>query len=240
MSDENLGERVVIVTGASSGVGASTTRALAAQGAKVTAVARSGDRMKELFADLDLEVGIEPGDVRSLADMERITAATIERHGRCDAVIANAGVGEYGDFLDVSPETTQEIVEINLLGTIWAIRAVLPHMLEKGRGDVVVVSSVVALIDAAGEAVYAATKAAQKPLAGCLDHELREKGIRVTTLCPGGIKTGFAIGRGREEGSAELDTMLDPDDVAAAILTVLSQPATVRTTLWGFSSMLEE
>ena len=238
MSDENLSDRVVIVTGASSGVGASTTRALAAQGAKVTAVARSGDRMKELFADLD--VAIEPGDDRSLADMERVTAATIERHGRCDAVIANAGVGEYGDFLDVSPEATQEIVEINLLGTIWAIRAVLPHMLERGRGDIIVVSSVVALIDAAGEAVYAATKAAQKRLAGCLDQELREKGIRVTTLCPGGIKTGFAIGSGREEGSAELDTMLDPDDVAAAILTVLSQPAAVRTTLWGFSSRLEE
>jgi NADP-dependent 3-hydroxy acid dehydrogenase YdfG len=238
MSNGKLRDRVVIVTGASSGVGASATRALAAQGAKVTATARSADRMRELFGDQN--VTIEPGDVRSLADMERVAQATVERHGRCDAVIANAGVGEYADFLDMSPETTQEIVEINLLGTIWAIRAALPQMLEQGRGDVVVVSSVVALIDAAGEAVYAATKAAQKRLAGCLDQELREKGIRVTTLCPGGIRTGFAIGRGREEGSAELDTMLDPDDVAAAIVTVLSQPPEVRTTLWGFSSMLEE
>ena len=239
MSDGNLSDRVVIVTGASSGVGACTTRALAQQGAKVTAVARSRERMDELFAVLS-DVEIEPGDVRSLSDMERVTQATIERHGRCDALIANAGVGEYADFLDMSAETVQEIIEINLLGTIWAIRAALPQMLEQGRGDIVVVSSVVALIDAAGEAVYAATKAAQKRLAGCLDLELRERGVRVTTLCPGGIKTGFAIGRGREEGSAELDTMLDPDDVAAAILTVLAQPPMVRTTLWGMSSMLEE
>ena len=238
MTNGNLSDRVVIVTGASSGVGASTTRMLAERGAKVTAVARSGDRMAEMFAGLD--VWIEPGDVRSLADMERVTGATIERYGRCDAVIANAGIGEYADFLDMSAETAQEIVDVNLIGTIWTVRAALPHMLGAGRGDVIIVSSVVALIDAAGEAVYAATKAAQKRLAGCLDLELRERGIRVTTLCPGGIKTGFAIGRGRQAGSAELDTMLDPDDVAAAILTVLTQPPAVRTTLWGMSSMLEE
>src|SRR5579864_3886201 len=139
MSNGKLRDRVVIVTGASSGVGASATRALAAQGAKVTATARSADRMRELFGGQN--VMIEPGDVRSLADMERVAQATIERHGRCDAVIANAGVGEYADFLDMSPETTQEIVEINLLGTIWAIRAALPQMLQQGRGDVVVVSS---------------------------------------------------------------------------------------------------
>lgn len=239
MSNGTLADRVVIITGASSGVGAATTRALAEQGAKVTAVARSADRMTDLFNGLD-GVDIEPGDVRKLADMERIASATTERHGRIDAVIANAGVGEYADFLDMSPDTVQEIVEINLTGTIWTIRAVLPTMLASGRGDVIVVSSVVALMDAGGEAVYAATKAAQKRLAGCLDQELREQGVRVSTLCPGGIRTGFAMGRGREEGMADLDTMMEADDVAAAILTVLSQPANVRTTLWGFSSMLEE
>lgn len=238
MSNGNLAERVMIVTGASSGVGASTTRALAEQGARVTAVARSGERMNELFDGLTVDV--EPGDVRSLPDMERIANSTAERHGRIDAVIANAGVGEYADFLDMSPETVQEIVEINLTGTIWTIRAALPKMLEAGRGDVVVVSSVVALMDAAGEAVYAATKAAQMRLAGSLDQEFRERGIRVTTLCPGGIRTGFAMGRGREEGMADLDTMMNADDVTAAILAVLNQPPNVRTTLWGFSSMLEE
>ncbi len=238
MSNGNLADRVVIVTGASSGVGAATAKALAEQGALVTAVARSADRLTELFNGLN--VAVEPGDVRRLADMERIAKSTIDRHGRIDAVIANAGVGEYADFLDMSPETVQEIVEINLTGTIWTIRAALPKMLEAERGDVVVVSSVVALMDAAGEAVYAATKAAQLRLAGCLDQELRERGIRVTTLCPGGIRTGFAMGRGREEGMPDLDTMMGADDVADAILAVLSQPPGVRTTLWGFSSMLEE
>jgi NAD(P)-dependent dehydrogenase (short-subunit alcohol dehydrogenase family) len=238
MSQAELKDRVVIVTGASSGVGASTALALARRGARVTAVARSRERMEELFGGVAID--IEHGNVGSLEDMERVTQATIERHGRCDAVIANAGIGEYADFLDMTAETVREIVDTNLMGTIWSIRAALPHMLDRGQGDVVVVSSVVALMDSAGEAVYAATKAAQKSLAGCLDLEVRERGIRVTTLCPGGIKTGFAIGRGREAESEELDTMLHPDDVAAAILTVLSQPPGVRTTLWGMSSMQEE
>jgi short-subunit dehydrogenase len=234
----NHSNRIVIVTGASSGVGAATTRRLAEQGARVTAVARSYERMAELFEGL--EVDIEPGDVRRLDDMERIAKATLERHGRLDTLIANAGVGEYADFLEMSADTVQEIIEINLTGTIWAIRAALPAMLEAGQGDVVVISSVVALMDAGGEAVYAATKAAQLRLAGCLDQELREKGIRVTTLCPGGIRTGFAMGRGREEGMPDLETMMEAEDVASAIDAVLSQPRGVRTTLWGFSSMLED
>jgi 3-oxoacyl-[acyl-carrier protein] reductase len=237
MTETSLDQRVVIVTGASSGVGEATVRALAGRGAGVTAVARSADRMAGLAAEGAVEV--VAGDVRSLDDMERAVQATLDRFGRFDGIVCNAGIGEYADFMQMSPDTAREIVETNLLGTVWSIRAALPHMLEAGHGDVVVVSSVVAVMDSAGEAVYAATKAGQKSLAGCLDLELRERGIRVTTLCPGGIRTQFAIGRGRQAGSAELDTMLEAGDVAAAILTVLTQPAAVRTTLWGFSSMAE-
>lgn len=238
MTDTSLNDRVIIVTGASSGVGEATVRALARGGAKVAAVARSAERMASLVDAGAVEV--IAGDVRSLADMEHAAQSTIDRFGALDGLVANAGIGEYAGFLDQTPETVRDIVETNLLGTVWAIRAALPHMLGAGHGDVVVVSSVAAVIDSAGEAVYAATKAGQKSLAGCLDLELRERGIRVTTLCPGGIRTQFAIGRGREAGSAELETMLDPADVAHAILTVMQQPAAVRTTLWGMSSMAEE
>jgi len=238
MTATSLNDRVIIVTGASSGVGEATVRTLARAGARVAAVARSAERMSGLGDEGAVEV--IAGDVRSLADMERATQRTIDRFGAVDGLVANAGIGEYADFLDQTAEAAQDIVDTNLMGTIWSIRAVLPTMLEAGQGDIVVVSSVAAVMDSAGEAVYAATKAGQKSLAGCLDLELRERGIRVTTLCPGGIRTEFAIGRGRERGSAELDTMLDPADVAAAILTVLQQPAAVRTTLWGMSSMAEE
>ncbi|HEX4009327.1 MAG TPA: SDR family NAD(P)-dependent oxidoreductase [Solirubrobacteraceae bacterium] len=238
MTDTSLENRVAIVTGASSGVGEATVRALARAGAGVTAVARSVEGMAGLAGEGAVE--IVGADVRSLADMELAAQATLDRFGRIDTIVANAGIGEYADFLDQTPESARDIVETNFLGTVWSIRAALPHLLAAGRGDIVVVSSVAAVMDSAGEAVYAATKAAQKSLAGCLDLELRQHNIRVTTLCPGGIRTRFAIGRGREEGSAEMDTMLDAEDVAAAILTVLTQPATVRTTVWGMSHLAEE
>ncbi len=238
--NESLEGRAVIVTGASTGIGAATTRALLEQGARVVALARSSEKLHSLEAASEENLLTESADVGVREDMERVVQVALDRFGGLDALICNAGVGEYADFLDMTPETVVEIVTTNLLGTVWSIRAALPHMLAEGRGDVVVVSSVVADMDAAGEAVYAATKAGQKKLAACLDLELRGQGVRVTTVLPGGVKTEFAMGRGRTPDMPDLATMLDPEDVATAILTVLSQPRHVRTTAWGLSHLAEE
>ncbi len=240
MHEDGLAGRVVIVTGASSGIGAATTRALVARGARVLALARSKEKLQSLDIADQSNLVLEAADVRSRDEMERMAEVALDRFGACDAIVCNAGIGEYSDFLDMAPQTVTEIVETNLLGTVWSIRAVLPHMLETGRGDIVVVSSVVAVMDSAGEAIYAATKAGQRSLAGCLDLELKSKGIRVSTILPGGVKTEFAMGRGRTPDMPDLEVMLDPDDVAAAILTVLSQPQHVRTTAWGLSHIDEE
>lgn len=238
--NESLAGRVVIVTGASTGIGAATTKALVERGARVVAVSRSSEKLQSLAVADRENLLTESADVRVLEDMERVAQCSLDRFGGCDAIICNAGVGEYADFLDMTPGTVKEIVETNLLGTVWSIRAVLPHMLERGRGDVIVVSSVVAVMDSAGEAVYAATKAGQKSLAACLDLEVRARGVRVSTIFPGGVKTEFAMGRGRTPDMPDFATMLGPEDVAAAILTVLSQPRHVRTTAWGLSHLEEE
>jgi 3-oxoacyl-[acyl-carrier protein] reductase len=238
--NERLAQRVAIVTGASSGIGAATTKALVDEGANVVAVARSSDKLHSLDVAGNEKLVTEAADVRALEDMDRVAQIAVDRFGGCDAIVCNAGVGEYADFLDMSPETVGEIVETNLLGTVWSIRAVLPHMLDAGRGDVIVVSSVVAVMDSAGESVYAATKAAQRSLAGCLDLEVRDRGVRVSTILPGGVKTAFALGRGRTPDMPDFATMLEPQDVAAAIVTVLSQPQHVRTTTWGLSHLAEE
>jgi 3-oxoacyl-[acyl-carrier protein] reductase len=230
--------RAVIVTGASSGVGAATTQALLERGARVVAVARSVGQLESLTQWEDLV--IERADVRDREQIEAVVARAVERFGGVDAIVCNAGVGEYADFLEMTPETVVEIVETNLLGTVWPIRAALGHMLAAGRGDVIVVSSVAAVMDSAGEAVYAATKAAQRSLAGCLDLEVKGRGVRVSTILPGGIRTQFAMGRGRTPDMPDLEIMLDPADVAGAILTVLSQPPHMRTTTWGFSHLAEE
>ncbi len=236
----SVADHTVVVTGASSGIGAATTQALLERGAQVVAIARSIGALESLAKSSDHALVLERADVRDREQVEAVIERTVKRFGGCDALICNAGVGEYADFLDMTPETVVEIVETNLLGTIWPIRAALPHMLAAGRGDVVVVSSVVAVMDSAGEAVYAATKAGQRSLAACLDLEVKARGVRVTTILPGGVRTQFAMGRGRTPDMPDLDIMLDPADVAGAILTVLSQPPHMRTTAWGFSHLAED
>jgi len=239
-AQDRIAGRTIIVTGASSGIGAATTGALLERGAHVVAVARSVGALASLGHSDEDGLVVERADVRDREQIEAVVDRTVARFGGVDAIVCNAGVGEYASFLDMAPETIVEIVETNLLGTVWPIRAALPYMLSAGHGDVIVVSSVVAAMDSAGEAVYAATKAGQRSLAGCLDLEVKERGVRVSTILPGGVRTEFAMGRGRTPDMPDLDIMLDPAEVAAAILTLLAQPPHMRTTVWGFSHLAEE
>jgi 3-oxoacyl-[acyl-carrier protein] reductase len=131
------------------------------------------------------------------------------------------------------------MMDTNIAGTVWPIRAAVPGFIEAGEGDIVIVASVAGLRGAADEAVYAATKFAQVGLAGALDRELREHGIRVTTLSPGGTATEFAMGSGRTPDMPGLAEMMRPEDVASAVVTVLKQPRTMRTLLWSMRSIHE-
>jgi 3-oxoacyl-[acyl-carrier protein] reductase len=157
-----------------------------------------------------------------------------------DALVANAGIGAYGGIMDLTDQQLSDMMDTNVAGTVWPIRAVVPHFLEAGTGDIVIVASVAGLRGAGDEAVYAATKFAQVGLAGGLDRELREQGIRVSTICPGGTATEFAMGAGRTPDMPGLDEMLRAEDVAAAVVTVLRQPRTMRTLVWSMRSIHEE
>lgn len=238
---EKLSSRVVVITGASAGVGLASARVLLTSGATVVATARRLELMEERLTDISSpELHLRRADVREPTEMAALAAEIDANFGRCDALICSAGIGEYATLVHTSEARIRDIVETNLLGTIWAVRAFLPMMTRAQRGDIVIVSSVAAILDSAGEAVYAATKAAQRSLAGCLDLELRRNGIRVTALCPGGIATEFAIGHGRDTDSPELQTMLTAEDVADAITTVLSARPHVRTHLWWLSHLCED
>jgi 3-oxoacyl-[acyl-carrier protein] reductase len=161
------------------------------------------------------------------------------RFGRLDALVANAGIGAYGGIMDLSDDQLSEMMDINIAGTVWPIRAAVPHFLEAGDGDIVIVASVAGLRGAGDEAVYAATKFAQVGLAGGLDRELREKNIRVSTLCPGGTATEFAMGAGRTPDMPGLAHMMRAEDVAEAVVTVLKQPKSMRTLVWSMRSIHE-
>lgn len=236
---EDLQGRVAAVTGASAGIGAATARALSAAGAAVVLGARRSDRLHQLAEELGGDVAVVDMDVRVPADSERLVGAAVERFGRLDALVANAGIGAYGGIMDLSDQQLVDMVDTNVTGTVWPIRAAVPHMKAAGSGDIVIVASVAGLRGAGDEAVYAATKFAQVGLAGALDRELREQNIRVSIICPGGTATEFAMGAGRTPDMPGLADMLRPDDVAEAVLTVLRQPKSMRTLVWSMRSIHE-
>lgn len=235
----DLSERVVAITGASSGIGAATAEALAAEGASVVLGARRTDRLEELTSKLGARAAAVGMDVRNPDDSSRLIQTAVDRFGHIDTLIANAGIGAYGGIMDLSDDQLREMMDTNVAGTVWPIRAAVPHFLKAGTGDIVIVASVAGLRGAGDEAVYAATKFAQVGLAGALDRELREKGIRVSVIAPGGTATEFAMGAGRTPDMPGLVDMLRPKDVASAVLTVLRQPRSIRTLVWSIRSIKE-
>src|SRR3954447_6151137 len=182
-----LQDKVALVTGASAGIGAAVARGLHEAGASLGLLSRRGD-------DLGLEraLGIAC-DVRDRAAVARATDQVVDRFGRMDIAVANAGVGAYGPFLDIDPENREAMIDVTLKGTLYTAAAVLPHLIESGEGDFVALASVAGLRGFPGEAVYNASKFGQVGFTRALDHELREKGVRATCICPGAVGSDFAI-----------------------------------------------
>jgi NADP-dependent 3-hydroxy acid dehydrogenase YdfG len=217
----SLAGKTAVVTGASRGIGAAVARALHDRGASLGLASRSGD-------DLGLErVVAHACDVRDLDALVRLCGATAERFGGIDIVVPNAGVGAYGPFLDLSREHLDEMVDVNLKGTIYAIRAALPHMLDR-EGDVITLASEAGRRGLPNEAVYCASKFGQVGLTRALDHELRERGIRCTNVCPGGVATDFALDEGRGRTDDALPGMMTAEDVAAVVVFALETPRHLR------------
>src|SRR4051794_1077318 len=228
-----LDGKVALVTGASGGIGASVARKLHDAGASVGLLARRGDDL-----GLDRALGISC-DVRDRGAVQRATTEVVERFGRLDIAIANAGVGAYGPFLELDPEQVEAMIDVNLKGTLYTAAATLPHLIESGQGDFVSLASVAGVRAFPGEAVYNASKFGQVGFTRALDHELREHGVRATSICPGGVHTRFAIGSGREEGDPELESMLTPDEVADVVLFAVTRPRNMRILTTTFRPMSE-
>jgi NADP-dependent 3-hydroxy acid dehydrogenase YdfG len=228
-----LDGKVALVTGASGGIGAAVARRLHEAGASVGLLSRRGD-------DLGLERGLGLAcDVRDRTAVSAAVDAAVERFGRLDVVIANAGVAAYGPFLELDPERLETMIDVNLKGTLYTAAAALPHLIEAGEGDFVSLASVAGLRAFPGEAVYNASKFGQLGFTRSLDHELRERGVRATCICPGGAKTDLAIGAGREEGDPELEGMLTADEVAEVVFFTVTRPRSMRILTTSFRPMSE-
>lgn len=223
--NSGLEGRVAVITGASKGIGLTLARRLTDAGVKVAMLSRSGST-----ADVPGALGVAC-DVGSYDDVVAAVGRCREELGVPTIAVANAGVGHYANFVDTPIERSREMITTNLMGTIHLYDAVLPMMIDSGQpGDLVTLASEAGRRGFPGEAVYCASKFGQVGLSRALDGELREKGIRVSIIAPGGVHTEFAIGedRGRSHDDPTVQAMMSADNVADVIVYAITRPRNMR------------
>lgn len=212
----DLESRTAIVTGASSGIGAATARALAAEGCAVALAARRRERLEELDEELDGQTLVVPTDVTDEDDVQALVDETRAALGRPDTLVHCAGVLHPEAVSDSSEAAVSDQLAVNLEGTMRLTRLGIEDVIESS-GDVVVISSLNARYPAPGASAYTASKFGVNGFARSLRREVGEEGVRVTVVMPGAVRTEM---RQWEDGGRPLD----PADVADAVRYALAQP----------------
>ncbi len=230
---QDLTGKVAIITGASSGIGEATAKMLAGKGMKVAALARRSERLNQLAQ----ETKGGPGEIMPLAAdvadegaIKQAVAETEFRWGRIDVLVANAGVMLLGPILNANTDEWRTMVNVNLLGLLYSVHAVLPAMTRQKSGHIITMSSVAGRVARANNGVYAATKFGVGAFSESLRVEVAKNNIRVTTIEPGAVATELPEHIG-DPGSREWAThfygsmeILKSEDIAHAIAYVLEQP----------------
>ena len=222
--------RVVAVTGASAGIGRATALRLARDGAAVVVCARRTDRLEQLRAEIEAGNGqalAVAADVTRESDMQSLVARAIERFGRLDVMICNAGFGIYGAIDEITPDQMHKLVDVNYFGTYYATRAALPVFRRQGTGHIVMVSSIVGKRGVPFMGAYSATKFAQVGLAECLRSEVEGSGIHVSVVYPVSTTTEFTEVMLRETGtpiSQSVGPRQTAGQVADAIARAIERP----------------
>jgi NADP-dependent 3-hydroxy acid dehydrogenase YdfG len=226
-----LAGKVALITGASAGIGWASALALAQEGANMVLTARRKQRLEELEKAVR-EAGCKAvsivGDATEEETAQQCVAAAMQAFGALDILINNVGTGNYKFLVDTSAAEYDELMDTNVRSTFLFTRHTVPVMIKQGCGTILMISSMAGVYGFAGEAVYCATKFAQVGFAQALDKELRPHGIKVGVICPGGVKTEFALGKGRTELSTAKSGMLEPEDVASAVVLACTQSAMSR------------
>lgn len=223
--------KTAVVTGASSGIGAATARRLYEAGCNVVLAARREDRLEALATELGDRAFAVPTDVSDPRACENLLERSVERFGAVDVLVNNAGLGLYATIPDGDPEDWRRMFDVNVLGVLYATRAAARHMLERGSGDVVFISSLAGRrVPRAEGAVYAATKHAVTAIAQGLRMDVTTKGVRVTTIEPGLVRTEFPESSYKDVEQFYAQRSYAPveaEDVAAAVAYAVGQPAHV-------------
>jgi NADP-dependent 3-hydroxy acid dehydrogenase YdfG len=238
MMTGKLKDKVALVTGASSGIGAATALALAEEGASVAIAARRLARLDAL-ADRIRAMGgnvlpIET-DVTDETQVGNMVERTVGSFGRLDLLLAIAGVGVAAPFHNTTTAEYREMVDVNILGTLYPIHAALPYMRKQGRGHIVMLSSGTGRY-IHPSVVYSGTKHAVSAIAESLRREIGKAGIRVTVVEPGAVRTGFVAQMRPDVQAAVKERLgdmeqLESEDIASAILYTVTQPQRVNVNI---------
>jgi NADP-dependent 3-hydroxy acid dehydrogenase YdfG len=213
---------VVAITGASSGIGEATARLLAARGAAVVLGARRTDRLDQIAAEITAQGGraaTVPVDVTARADLDRLVQTAVDRFGRLDVMVSNAGVAHLGPLADGDVDQWSEMIDVNLRGVLFGIAAAMPVFLRQGRGHFVTTVSTAGLKIVPRMGVYAATKNAVRTVLEALRQESTDGVVRTTSISPGYVRTDFS-------NMAEFG--IEPDAVARAVAFAVEQPHDVE------------
>ncbi|WP_281542384.1 SDR family oxidoreductase [Maribacter aestuarii] len=230
----DIHNKIVIITGASSGIGAATAKKLAKEGAKVVLTARRKERLMELKEAIEKNGGealVVTGDVTNKSDYENLVAQTLAKFGRIDVLINNAGLMPLSYIKKLNTDEWEKMVDVNIKGVLNGVAAVLPAMIANKSGHIINISSSAAHNYFPGGAVYCATKAAVKMFSEGLRQELAPKyGINVTSIEPGAVSTELTdtiTDEDIKEQFKEMQkmTFLEAEDIAEAIHYALAQPA---------------
>lgn len=230
---EGIVDKTIIITGASSGIGEATARSLHRAGANLVLAARRADRLRDLAGQLgEARVAWRATDVTRREDLQAVAALALDRFGKIDVLINNAGIMPLSPIASGAVEDWDRMIDVNIKGVLYGINAVLGHMLERQQGHIVNVASVAAFTVSPTVAVYAATKAAVRSIGDGLRKEHIGK-VRVTTIYPGQTESELAEGI-TDAGAAQLRKYIleNPDKlpaeaIAEAIAYALRQPNSV-------------
>lgn len=227
----NLNNQVIIITGASSGIGEATARHLASLGAKVVLAARRGDRLAKLAGDIGANATWKETDVTQRDDLKALAGHALEKFGRIDALVNNAGIMPVSLIASGMVDDWDRMIDINIKGVLYGVHAVLGTMLEQGSGSIINIASTAAHSVGPGGTVYSATKTAVRIISEGLRKEVSGK-VRVCTICPGFTESELSesvTDQGMKPFVAQLfDQMAMPAHaIAEAVAYALMQPANV-------------
>lgn len=222
---------VGVITGAGTGIGAAIARDLGTCGMRLVLVGRRLEPLEARAAEVRAAGGealAVTTDVRDYVAVEGAVDRAIERWGRLDVLVPNAAVADYGPIARADPALFRDVIETNVLGVLFAVRAALPQMERQGSGHIVIISSASGRVTYVGEPAYVASKHATVAFADCLRQEVASSGIRVSLIEPGLVETPLIHVYPEADALVPGVRALDPDDIAGAVRYVLEQPGNVN------------